>query len=97
MTINNLYVHYDDDGTAHHLINDREVSKDEWVQQHPHMRKGNDNGRNGSQDVGNVGDGAERVPADVEAEVLREGIRGQRAKAKAAEAKRARSSGDELG
>lgn len=45
MTVSNLYVHYDDDMMPHFFVNDREVSKDEWVQYHPQMKGEKRDGR----------------------------------------------------
>lgn len=93
MTVNNLYVSYDADGVAHHYVNDDEVPKDVWLQQHPHLRKGKFSG--GNSDSGRGGTGDDASSADDEAkEQVRQGIREQRQQAKA---ERARGSGYELG
>jgi hypothetical protein len=86
----------DDDGTRHYWRGDVEVTESEWMQQHPHMRKGNDSGRAGITDGDNGDDGevsAERSEAKGEGE---QGNR-QRAAARAAKAQRAGSADHELG
>lgn len=95
MGINNLYVTYDEAGDKHFHINDEEVTEDEWTQQHPHLKKGNDSGRNGSSDSGNVavGDGSVVAEGNPESQV-RQGIRDERDKAKA---QRSGSPGDDVG
>lgn len=85
MTINNLFVTYDDNGDKHFHINDEEVSEDVWTQQHPHLKRGNGSG--GNQNSGLVGVGGEQVGAtadDHAEEQVRQGIRDERAKAKLA-------------
>lgn len=95
MAVNNLYVNFDEDGTAHHFINDDEVDQAVWMQQHPHMRKGKDSGRDGNSDSGRSGPGGELFGSDAEqAEKRSQGLREQRAKA---EAERAGSAGDAVG
>jgi hypothetical protein len=102
MTINNLYVHYDDDGGAHHFINDEEVPKDVWTQQHPHLKRGQDSGRNRSEDGGSVGLGAAYLGSSDDAEVqyqnqVREGLIGLAQIREDRAIQRARSARDELG
>jgi hypothetical protein len=80
-----LYITADEDGTQHFWRGDNEVSKDVWLQQHPHLRRGQDSGRN--QGGGNGGNGAEQVGATVESanaeEQVRQGIREARDRARA--------------
>jgi hypothetical protein len=92
MTINNLYVHYDDDGTPRHFINDEEVSKDVWTQQHPHMKRGKPDGRDRGSDSGNVGE--QRVSGVDKVESIR-ASRDKRTKAR--KTKRAGSSSHAVG
>lgn len=60
--MDNLYTTYDDEGNTHHWIGDREVPKDEWVQQHPHLRRELGDGRSSgtSGEDGNPRFGGER-------------------------------------
>lgn len=46
MTIDNLYVTYDDDGNPCYFVNDEEVTESVWAQRHPNFKGGNDNGGN---------------------------------------------------
>lgn len=96
MAINNLYVTYDEAGTKHFHINDEEVTEDVWTQQHPHLKRGKDSGgiSTPTADSGNVAVGDNGVSADEQAESIRQGIRDERAKAKA---QRAGSPSDSVG
>jgi hypothetical protein len=70
-----LYITQDKDGTRHFWRGDDEVTEDQWMQQHPHM-KGKVNGRDGSSDSGNLGidgecSGADGPDAEVAEQVRR--------------------------
>lgn len=76
-----LYVTSDEDGTRHFWRGDDEITEDVWIQQHPHLRRGKDSGGNQDSGLGPVGDNG--VEPGSEAESIRQGIRDERAKAKA--------------
>lgn len=89
--MNLLEVRYDDDGNRHYWRDGEEISESEWMQQHPHMRKGKSSGRDRGSDSGDVGDGDERLSASQQAEEqrkeqVRQGIRNERAKSRARQA-----------
>lgn len=85
MTINNLYVKYDDDGNPVYLVNDEVVSLEVFQEHHPHMKKGQVNGGNiaGNSDRRSVGRGDAAGADDAAKEQAREGIRNARQAAKA--------------
>jgi hypothetical protein len=66
MTINNLYVTYDDGGNAHYFINDSEVPIDEWTQHHPQLRRDTSNVRNAGRDVAATREAIRRGRAEAE-------------------------------
>lgn len=97
MTINNLYVTYDDESTAHFFVNDEEVTREAWVLRHPMMKEDSANGRNlNGGSGGRVGDGSVSADGPDAKERQRQGVRDHRAKvrAEALEAESHQSTGD---
>lgn len=95
MSINNLYVTYDDEGTQHFHINDEEVTREVWMLRHPNMKEGKPNGGNrNSAGVGRVGDGSVSADGSDAKERQRQGVRDHRAKLRA-EAAQAEAEGDQ--
>lgn len=101
--MNLMTVEYDENGNRLYFRDGIEVTEDEWMQQHPHM-KGKISGRERDSDSGRFGRGDEPVGAAVEPstgedkfQALREQRKAQRLKVGVPQGERAGSSGDELG
>lgn len=83
MTINNLYVTYDEDGTKHFHINDEEVSEDVWMLRHPNMKGDKENGGNiNSASSGRDNQGSLAADGPDAKVKRRQGLQAQRAKVK---------------
>lgn len=87
MTVNNLYVTYDEDGTSHFHVNDEEVTEQEWKLRHPNFKEGNANGGNrNSGRVGRLGgDGTVTADESDAKGQRRQGVRDHRARVRQAE------------
>jgi len=103
--MNLLEVKYDEDGSRHYLRDGIEVTEDEWMQQHPHM-KGKTSGRERDSDSGRIGRSDEQVGTAVESstgeeqdqfQTLRQQRAAQRLKGSVPQGERARGGSDELG
>jgi hypothetical protein len=105
--MNLMEVKYDEDGNRLYFRDGIEVTEDEWMQQHPHM-KGKNSGRERDSDSGRVGRSDEQVGATAESspgevieqdkfQALRNQRAAQRLKVGVPQGERAGRGGDELG